>query len=777
MNLSILAFFVSLSGSDANPGTEQQPFASLERARDAIRATRAQSPAKRQHPATVWLAAGDYVRDSSFLLSKEDSGTADAPVVYRAQAGASVRLLGGRRLTRTAPVTDAAILKRLPPAARPHVLQADLRSHGVTDFGALSSRGFSRPTQPAHLELFCNGQPMTVAQWPNAGEFTTITGFPKPMKDEWGSETGELSGGFKYLSERPRGWAPSDDIWVHGYWSWDWANSVEHVRRLDPVNGVVETDDPFGLYSFRAGQRFYFLNVLEELDAPGEYYVDAKRGLLYFWPPAGTAGAELLASVVTAPLISLDEVSHVEFRDLTLEAGRGMGIRVKGGEHVRVSGCAVRNFGTWGIEVDGGLNHTVAGCDIRGTGDGGISITGGDRKTLSPCGHTVSNNHIEHYARWTRCYVAGINASGVGLTLSHNLIHDAPHNAILFWGNDITIEFNEIYRVCLETGDAGAIYTGRNYTFRGNVIRHNFIHHMGGVGMGSMGIYMDDNISGTRITGNIFQEATRAVMLGGGRDFLVDNNVFVDCRPALYTDGRGIDPNPVWQNMVYTTMKQSYAAMNPLAPPYSARYPELASLQKYFTADAPKTGVPPENNHLERNICSGGVWRENGWGQAIGQAEEKDNLVGADPLFTDPAFGVFSLRPESPAWKLGFKPIPVAEIGLVKDADRQALPPHARASLLAAAPVGANGAVRLELRLRNDSPTTLATGTAMVKAWGPKPVHLSCGPDQPFNLKPGETKEITFSVESAGGPVTVSVTSPDAYLHPAQLTLPLATAP
>ena len=102
------------------------------------------------------------------------------------------------------------------------------------------------------------------------------------------------------------------------------------------------------------------------------------------------------------------------------------------------------------------------------------------------------------------------------MRFAHNLIHDAPHNAILFWGNDFLIENNEIYRVCLETGDAGAIYTGRDYTYRGNVIRRNFIHHMGGVGMGTMAIYMDDCVSGTHIAENTLWRCQTAVVLGGG---------------------------------------------------------------------------------------------------------------------------------------------------------------------------------------------------------------------------------------------------------------------
>lgn len=660
----MITLHISPTGHDTNPGTLGAPLATPAAARDRLRALRraGQLPAD---GAVVEFNAGCYRLDVPLALTAEDGGTANAAVVYRARAGETVRLLGGRRLDPAAftAVSDPAILARLAPAARDQIVQCDLYAQGITDFGAFVSRGFSRKTAPAHLELFFNDQPMTVAQWPDVGQFTTIAGFTKPMTNEWGAESGDLTGGFTYDGDRPQHWAPSDDIWVHGYWAYDWANSYERVQRLDPVARVVETAPPHGLYHFAKGQRFYFLNVLEELDRPGEYYVDRAAGILYFWPPAPLTGADILVSVLGEPLVTMKEVSHVTLRDLTLEAGRGSGIGIEGGAGVCIAGCTLRNFGTWAVRVEDGTHHAVTGCDIHGTGDGGISISGGDRPTLTPCHHEVLNCHLHHFARWSRCYVAGINASGVGMRLAHNLIHDAPHNAILFWGNEFLIENNEIFRVCLETGDAGAIYTGRDYTFRGNVIRRNYIHQMGGVGMGSIAIYMDDCVSGTRIEENVLVDCQYGLMLGGGRDFVVANNIFVNCKPAIHADARGVDTNPVWQNMVNQTMKTSLAAMRHHESPYSERYPEIAGVDPYWAAGK---GVPPENNRVERNICwRCETWISECWPKGTGNGiTEAHNLVGEDPRFVAEANGDWRLRPDSPAFTQGFKPIPMETIGI-----------------------------------------------------------------------------------------------------------------
>jgi len=320
----------------------------------------------------------------------------------------------------------------------------------------------------------------------------------------------------------------------------------------------------------------------------------------------------------------------------------------------------IRNVGNSGVVVNGGDNHGIENCVVSETGDGGILLTGGDRRTLMPCGHYARNNHIHHIAHWSRCYAPAISMTGVGIVAANNLIHDHPHCSILFWGNEHMIELNEIHHVCLETGDVGAIYTGRDYTFRGNIIRHNFIHHTGGIGMGSMGIYMDDCVSGTEIYGNVLWKLHRAVFLGGGRDFKVENNIFIDCDPAVELDGRGMSKSPVWHDMVYKTMKQRLEDMNWREPPYRMQYPQLADLESYYAKD---DGIPPGNVIVSHNICVNSELLKITWGATPEAAESKDNLVNIDPLFLDPTNGDFRLNPDSPAYTKGFKPIPFDRIG------------------------------------------------------------------------------------------------------------------
>jgi hypothetical protein len=310
-------------------------------------------------------------------------------------------------------------------------------------------------------------------------------------------------------------------------------------------------------------------------------------------------------------------------------------------------------------------------------------MNGGDRQTLRPGGHVVENCHFARQGRWSKCYVPAVLISGVGQRASHNLIHDLPHCAILFNGNDHLVEFNEIHHIALETGDVGAIYTGRDYTYRGNRIRHNFIHDTGGVGMGSMGVYMDDNVSGTEILGNVFYKVQRAAFLGGGRDHQVLNNIFVDCNHAVELDGRGLNSSPVWRNMVDQTMRQRLTEV-PLQL-YRERYPALTSLDEYYgppggppITGADFKGVPPENNRVARNVCVG-KWLHVYWHAKPEMILLQDNLTNAVSSFVRPPGNParaedFTLRRDSPAWKLGFQPIPLGQIGLRPDKLRAELP-------------------------------------------------------------------------------------------------------
>ncbi|MCC6444225.1 MAG: right-handed parallel beta-helix repeat-containing protein [Armatimonadetes bacterium] len=645
------------SGRKAGPNRAQSdgPFATLERARDAVRSLKS-SGGLPKGGVTVWLRGGVYPRTASFELTARDSGTSSAPVTYRPYRKEEARLVGGKEISAFEPVTDPAVLARLDPVGREKIVQADLRAAGIEDFGKLTGRGFGRAIMPSALELFFQDRPMQLARWPN-GSWATIAAAP----------AGQKGGRFSYKEDRPSRWLKTGDVWVHGYWTYDWADTYERIKSIDPQARVIATHEPHGVYGYTAGKRWYALNILEELDEPGEYYADRETGILYFWPPVPVGQGKAVASLLEKPLIALKGASHITLRGLTLECSRGSGVEISGGSHNLVAGCLLRNLGTVAVNIEGGTENGVQGCDIFDTGEGGISLSGGDRKTLTP-GHNFSvNNILTRFNRWSKTCRPGVAVNGVGNRVAHCRIYDVPHNAILMGGNEHIIEYNEIHDVCKETGDAGAFYMGRDFTQRGNIVRYNYFHDLRAGGLEGqqgftdvMAVYLDDCLSGTTVYGNIFYKAGRAVMIGGGRDNTVENNIFVECSPSIHVDARGLGWASFWFDGRDSTLMDGLKAIHYKQPPYSARYPELPGILE----DEPAV---PKGNKIIRNISAGGKWIDLYDNLTDKTILLKNNLTDGDPGFVDASIQDFRLKKDSPAWKLGFKAIPVEKIGLLKD--------------------------------------------------------------------------------------------------------------
>ncbi|MFA6546632.1 MAG: SGNH/GDSL hydrolase family protein, partial [Limisphaerales bacterium] len=199
------------------------------------------------------------------------------------------------------------------------------------------------------------------------------------------------------------------------------------------------------------------------------------------------------------------------------------------------------------------------------------------------------------------------------------------------------------------------------------------------------GIYLDDLFSSATVQGNIFHQVLRPVFLGGGRDNIIQNNVFVDCPMAVHIDARALGwCGPHADGRIReASEKGTIAGVRYKEPPFSTRYPELVNLLD----DEPKK---PKGNIVRRNI----FWQGRGenlrrvangqpikdtWWDAI-EAKIKplvqleDNLINEDPKFVDEKAGSLQLRDDSPAWKLGFQRIPVEDIGLYKDDSRASWP-------------------------------------------------------------------------------------------------------
>lgn len=432
----------------------------------------------------------------------------------------------------------------------------------------------------------------------------------------------------------------------------DWADEWIGLAGVNATDGSLVLDGGPPLYGALAGQRARVVNLLAALDRPGEWVLDRTQSRLLWWP-SGKPGAvvELTGSMHVLRLIG---ASHVHLSELVLEGSRSDALVVEGGRDVRLMRSTLRNAGGRGARL-AGLDHAIVDCDIHDTGQGGLLLQSGDRRSLLPAGLLAQGNRIRRVNRWLRTYRPAIQVGGVGNVVRGNLMAELPHSAILFYGNDHLIEFNVIHDVAQETGDVGALYIGRDWTARGHVIRHNHLHDIQGPGRyGSRGVYLDDQASGITVLGNLFVDVDQPVFIGGGRDNLVDNNLFVRSRPALHLDRRG----RTWQRTLTDdadgALRRGLREVGHDRPPYSERYPDLARLLSESPGE-PRGNVARRNAVADaapdRIEAPDGITIERRFGPA-----DLRFKAGAPPGSRQAATA-FAMADDAPLLRLGFTPL------------------------------------------------------------------------------------------------------------------------
>ncbi len=474
---------------------------------------------------------------------------------------------------------------------------------------------------------------------------------------------------FHYAGDRPSRWTTADDVWAHGLFEYAWSDSHEHVT-LDTSAHTITLGNP-PQYGLDADRPYYVYNLVEELTQAGEHYVDRSTGMLYLYPTHPLASADVVVSMLAAPVVRMNAVTNVTLRDLVIEAGRASQIEIHGGSDLLLEGVEVRNGGLHGVVVtDHAVRVTIERARVHGLGNAGITINGGDRPTLARADVLVENADIHDIGRFVWMYQAGVIANGVGVIVRRSYIHDLPHSAILWGGNDHLFELNDIEHVVRMSSDAGAIYAGRDWGARGNVIRNNVIRHIATVveGYGAHGVYLDDALSGVVVEGNILYDVSgNAVEHGGGRDDTIRFNVFARCGIGLATDARGETainhtPGDSW-NLLEKLEENHYQS-----EPWASRYPLCAAIPDdwaMITATG-STWRDPEGTIFQGNLgwqC--GQFLSDGNHATTHFMTNADNVEDADPLFTDETNGDLSLRAGSPALAIpGFPPIPYDQIGI-----------------------------------------------------------------------------------------------------------------
>ncbi len=661
-------------------------MATIWRARLKVRDILATKP---NRPVTVYLRGGTYHLQQPLELSDEDSGTASSPVTYRSYPNETVVLSGGKEITGFAPYKG-------------QIVEANVSSQG------LAGNYFRH--------LFFGGKRQPLARYPNLDPANPATGGWAIVSGTQISEYTVIPNENKTkLTARPgdiHHWSHPEDGEVLVFPRFNWWNDIIPIASVDPAGSVI-TLKTAASHGIRPGDRYYIENLLEELDSPGEWYLEKASNILYFWPPASLAGNAVEAPAIKTIFRLYPGVSYVTLRGFTMEMTERSTVVLDHTFHCMVAGNVIRHAGDYyhnTVEVSGSGNGIV-GNDIYDVGASAIHLTGGDTRTLASAGNYADNNYIHHTGVDYKQGV-GIFIEGVGNRASHNLIHDTPRFGISFFGNNHVIEFNHIRDTCLETSDAGAIYThGQDWIGpRGSIIRGNYIHDTFGMDFStgapvtpylSWGIYLDDYSVGVTVEGNIVVGSFKgAIELHNGCFDRMEDNILADSREAqvcydgLMKDSRGwisILPRFI---MSYDSLAQAPAwdrMPGARLDPRKAIRPDGSIMQgNRFDRNILYNTNPetPLYHHASCNIAynffddnliynfghpvaadSEGTFSD--WQRKTGM--DRHSIV-ANPLFVDPGHGDYDLEPNSPALSLGIRTTPMEKIGPYQDPLRASWP-------------------------------------------------------------------------------------------------------
>lgn len=649
--------YVASNGDDANPGTQGQPLASLAKAVELARAA---------GPGTIWVGPGEYYLENGLKFDAQHAGTAEQPLVLRGTEPGQARLSGARVVDRFRPLTADEARPLLSADAKQQVRVADLAEQGFPRLAALPDKHRDHGQE----EVIFGDRPMQSARWPNEGfvEFDKVIDSGASGVTHWVSRTVYRPGSFEFPGERAKSWDFARGVWLHGFWCYEWSDEVLKAASYDPASGELRlaAKHTYGIGSpWRKDSKhaFYALHVFEELDQPGEYYLDRQQQRLYFWPPGDIASTPVRLTLCRRPLVQAEGSAHLILRDLIIENSCDAGIVLDNGQQCRVENCLVRNLGRQGISLSG--SHLQAsGCEVTEVGSYGIRISGGDRKTLTPGQCSIEHCHIHHVGRlnWEGGRCAIVN--GCGNRLAQNLFHHGPTGAVSYGGNEHVLELNEAHTMCIHYADVGVFYTGRDWASRGNLVRWNYIHDVAVKGgSGAQAIYLDDCDSGETVVGNIVHRCgNRGVLLGGGRDNIFRGNIFLDQPIGIHVDGRG-PRGIVFDQPGSWNLLAKCQALDYLSPLWRERYPQLAKIMD-------ENPLQPRGNRMHANIMIGcpkpfDIRKEVDpqWLDRAGNVEWP--LTEFPELFDGQTPGRLDLAKLPAVWAKvpGFEPIPIDRIG------------------------------------------------------------------------------------------------------------------
>jgi parallel beta-helix repeat protein len=768
---SEIVFYVSTLGNDRWSGRLAQPtadakdgpLASIAGARDAIRALKKKEHGRLKQPVTVRIESGTYTLRETLQFTPQDSGTAEAPITYTAACGQTPIISGGRRIT----------------GWKVQTLRG--QTCWVVDLPEVAKKRWN------FTQLFVNGERRSRTRLPKQ-EHYRFTGIPAAKGGTWcqGPRAAHFAPG------HIKAWKNLDDVELITYQLW--FDTHHRIKKLDDKKHLV-TFKAKSLGSLKDEKnlfaRYCLENIFEVLDTPGQWYLDRRAGKLFYMPlPDETPETtEVIAPALDYLVrfegtLAREKVQHIRLENLNFRHAEWVlppnhpgsiqaayhipgAILFDGAENCVLYGCEISRLSQYAVELlAGSSENKIIACTMSDLGAGGVKINHEalDRvdetmtrkfaktknATVKPQRATVSDCTI-HHGGLIYPSAIGIWIGNAGQNrILHNHIFDLNYTGISCgwsWGYDATrtfdnrIEYNHIHHINTNglISDNGGIYTLGIQP--GSTIRGNVIHDVSCYSYGGWGIYPDEGSSGFVIENNlVYRTKGPGFFTHYGRDNVVRNNIFALAENEHVIPVSRLEKHRATifeRNIVYWNQGSLWAGN--WDPCYS-----LFRNNLFFDASGQAMTFTPKT--IEN-------WQ--------GKGQHAQSLI-ADPLFQDPQAADFTLRADSPALKLGFKPFEASKAGprfqgcrpgsfsdfSFRDNEPREL---VKTLLQILNPVinNKNRPGRIKLTLTNLGPlpaagkVSLQCSPTSAKITGPRSIR--------FALKPQTRKEVLFTVQVPPG--------------------------
>ena len=542
--------YVAQDGDDANKGTLDSPFKTLETALEAMAHTGG---------GVIYIRGGYYELENTVTVGSTHSGSLTAPLYISAYPGEEVIFTSAKKI-------ESSALKTVDEAVASGLIDAKMKTR-LNAFNADNSKNvyvtYLDPAvyeygTPAETQLYINNVLHHVARYPNKGEedkaggisngrikFTDkdIKGYDKGEEDvlKVGKVTTSASslyddhknevGGWKIVfdnclyKELLLAYDPDVELYTYAavYEEWHRAHYKLTLDVDELGRNTMESDThcQWGCME-KAGNNLYFYNAIEDLDQNGEFYLDRKTGMIYIYSDASLDGAEILLSASATKLLDISGAKNVVVNGLTFTKTMTNALTVRNSsERVIIQNCAFSDIKGSGVTISGrycGLLNS----DFSNTTNNMVTVSA-STNVLECSYNFVQNNHFHDP---NEIMQQAISLTGVGAVVSHNLFDDT----VIYYGAAIEtiLEYNEFNRGSQITYDSGPVYISGASAKRANHVRYNYIHDLN---VSRYGIYLDDLSSGNFVYGNIIHYAEensgsgKCVNLHNGIMNVVYNNI------------------------------------------------------------------------------------------------------------------------------------------------------------------------------------------------------------------------------------------------------------